>query len=522
MFSIDWLVLLRISRRSPHLEIELGMSFKKYRPWDPDRVYLFPPAMGDWLEQDHQVYRLLDVMDALDIRSVTHSIHGKDARGTRPYNPRMMLALLFYSYSNGIYSSREIAAATRERVDFRVLTGDQHPFHTVINEFRLRHLEALPALFIEVLKLCDRAGLMKLEHVSLDGTKVNANASKHKAMSHGRMESEIERLEGEIQGLLFKADAIDAKEDELYGKGKEAHAIPEELKSRQKRLEAIRKAKEELEEEARHAKAEELRERAKSQRDAAETEEDPTERKRKLTRAQRSDEKADRLEGKQDEVLDPDTPDDPDDDLPSHRVPTTRDGSPTPKAQRNFTDSDSRIMRRNGSFLQGYNCQVVADEADQLILAEGVTNQAPDQEHLIPMMDRVKSNTGRSPSILTADTGYMSEDNVAHCEGEGIDAYIAVGRDKHGTAPPERDEPRDDESQAWSKMRAKLATEDGKQLYSRRKVIVEPVFGQIKEPRGFRRFSLRGLVKVRREWTLVCLCHNLMKLVKAQSAAAVA
>lgn len=496
------------------------MSLKKYRSWDPDQVYLFPPAMRDWLDEDHLVYRLVDVVAALDIRSISHSIHAKDARGTRPYHPRMMLALLLYGYMNGIYSSREIAAATHERIDFRVLTGDQHPFHTVINEFRLRHLSALPGLFVQVLKLCDRAGLVKLEHVSLDGSKVNANASKHKAMSHGRMESEVERLEGEIRALLRKAEAIDAEEDERYGKGEQAHAISEELKCRENRLEAIRKAKAELEEEARKAKAEELRERAESQRRGAETEEDPTERKRKLTRASKSEEKADHLADGEDDDQGSGSPDSPDDDLASHRVPTRSDGSPASQAQRNFTDPDSRIMKRDGAFMQGYNCQIVVDEGHQIILAEGVSNQAPDQEHLIPMLGRVKKNTGRMPGCLTADAGYMSEEGAAHCEKHHVNAYIAPSKQRHG----QRDgEPAlEGESQAWADMRAKLASEEGKRIYSRRKVIVEPVFGQIKEARGFRRFSLRGLPKVRGEWTLVSLVHNLLKLLTAQPALATA
>lgn len=472
--------------------------------------------MRDWLEEDHLVYRLLDVVESLDIRSVSHSIEAKDARGARPYNPRMMLALLLYSYMKGIYSSRQIAAATYERIDYRALTGDQHPFHTVVNEFRLRHLDALPQLFVQVVALCDRAGLLKLEHVSLDGSKVKANASKHKAMSHGRMESEVERLEGEIQELLTKAEAVDQEEDELYGKGKQAHSIDGELKRREKRLEVIREAKAELEEEARLAKVEELRERAAIQRRAASTEPDPTERKRKLTRASRSEEKADSMVGKKSDGSDTDGPDDPDDDLPSHRVPTIKDGSPTKKAQRNFTDPDSRIMKRGGSYLQGYNCQAVVDEENQLIVAEGVTNQAPDQEHLVPMMKRVKSNTGRTPTVLTADTGYMSSGNATYCEGEGIDAFIAVGRDKHGQESGAEEKSGGDEGETWATMRAKLATEQGKKLYSRRKVIVEPVFGHIKEPRRFRRFSLRGVIKVRAEWTLVCLCHNLIKLLAAQ------
>jgi len=496
------------------------MSPKKYRRWDPDQVFLFPPAMQDWLEEDHLVYRLLDVVNALDIRSVSHAIHARDARGTRPYHPRMMLALLFYSYMNGIYSSRAIAAATHNRIDFRVLTGDQHPFHTVINEFRLRHLEALPELFVQVLRLCDRAGLVKLEHVSLDGSKINANASKHKAMSHARMESEVERLEGEIHDLLAKATTIDQEEDDLYGEGKQAHPIADELRHREQRLEAIRKAKAELEEEGRRAKAEQLRERSERQRRGARTEEDPIERKRKLTRASRSKEEADRLAGRQSDEAESDGPDDPDDDLPLHRVPTTRDGFPAPKAQRNFTDPDSRIMKRNGEFLQGYNCQIAVDEEHQIIVAGGVSNQAPDQEYLIPMLGRVERNTGRLPGRLTADAGYMSEEGVAHCKESQVDAYVAVSKQRHGgdgDGPVPRDE-----SRAWAEMRAKLATEEGKRLYSRRKVVVEPVFGQIKHARGFRGFSLRGLPKVRGEWTLVSLCHNLLKLLTTQQSPATA
>jgi IS5 family transposase len=325
------------------------------------------------------------------------------------------------------------------------------------------------------------------------------------------MESEVGRLAREIQELLSEAEAVDHEEDELYGEGETAHAMDEELKRRERRLEVILQAKAELEEEARQAKAEALRRRAAIQREAAETQPNPTERKRKLTRASRSESKADSMAGKKG-----DGSDDEDDDLPSHRVPTTKEGAPTDKAQRNFTDPDSRIMKRDGSYLQGFNCQAVVDEGNQIIVAEAVTNQAPDQEHLVPMMNRVKRNTGRTPTILTADTGYMSSDNAKYCEAEGIDAYIAVGRDKHGQEPEVEERSGGDEAEPWATMRAKLATEQGKQLYSRRKVIVEPVFGHIKEPRGFRRFSLRGVIKVRAEWTLVCLCHNLLKLLATQ------
>jgi len=489
------------------------MFSKRYRPWNPDQMVLFPSAMRDALEEGHIVFRILDVVSTLDISCVTERMEEADPRGTRPYHPRMMLALLMYAYCSGIYSSRRIAAATYDVIPFRVLTGDQHPHFTVINEFRLRHLDAFVDLFVRVLRLCGRAGLLDLEHVSLDGTKVQANASKHKAMSYGRMEGEIERLEGEIREFAAEAERFDAEEDELYGRGREAHEIGGELRRREGRLRRIAKAKKELEEEARRAREQELRQRARRLRSRARTEDDPVERKRKQTRAYREEDEADRLaggesgegaeEGSQDGEL----------DLPSHRVAATPAGKPRPESQRNFTDPDSRIMKRGATYLQGYNCQIAVDGVDQVIVAEAVTNQAPDQEHLVPMMERVKHNTGRSPRHLTADAGYMSEDNVDFCERHGIDAYLAVARGKHGkgdqAGPPQQ------EKKVWREMRQKLSTEEGRRIYSRRKVIAEPVFGQAKEARHFRRFSLRGLAKVRGEWTLVCLCSNLLKLVNA-------
>ena len=485
------------------------MSSKQYRPWNPDQLLLFPPAMRDALDDGHIVFRIMDVVGTLDISCVTDRIQERDPRGTRPYHPRMMLTLLMYAYCSGIYSSRKIAAATNDIIPFRVLTGDQHPHFTIINEFRLRHLDAFVDLFVQVLDLCGRAGLLSLEHVSLDGSKVDAHASKHKAMSYGRMQTEINRLEREIREFVAQAERVDAEEDELYGKGKEAHEISEELKRRHERLKRIAKAKDELEQEARRARKRELRERAEKQRKAAQTEPDPTERKRKRTRARKAEEEADRLAEPKAETTSEEGDEGLGSDLPSHRVPTTSDGTPKPEAQRNFTDPDSRIMKRGGSYLQGYNCQIVVDEANQIILAEAVTNQAPDQEHLIPMMDRVRRNTGQLPTRLSADAGYMSEDNVAHCEQIGIDAYIALGRRGHG--PAEDDDPPKQETEARRAMRAKLDTDEGRKLYSRRKVIVEPVFGHAKEARGFRRFSLRGLRKVASEWTLVCLCGNLLE-----------
>jgi len=486
------------------------MGTRQYRPWDPNQMVLFPSSMRDSLEEDHIVFRILDVVETLDISSVTRSIEEKDPRGTRPYHPRMMLALLMYGYCCGIYSSRKIAAATYDIIPFRVLTADQHPHFTVINDFRLRHLEAFVDLFVQVLRLCGRAGLLDLEHVSLDGTKLEANASKHKAMSHARMEKELERLETEIRAFVEQAETVDAEEDEVYGNGREAHELEEELKRRETRRARIAEAKQQLEQEALRVREQELRERARQQRQRADTEEDPIEEKRKRTRARKAEEKADQLASSKTES-ESDDDGDPDGDLPTHKVPTTPNGAPTGKAQRNFTDPDSRIMKRGGMYLQGYNCQIVVDERNQIIVAAALTNQAPDQEHFAPMMDRVRQNTGRTPRCVSADTGYMSEDNVDYCEEHGIDAYLSVGRShaKHA----DEVEPSASKSDVWKAMNDKLRTKEGREIYARRKAVVEPVFGQAKEARGFRRFSLRGLRKVRAEWNLVCLCGNILKLV---------
>jgi len=474
-------------------------------------MVLFPQAMRDALEEGHLVFRILDVVNALDISCVTDRMEERDPRGTRPYHPRMMLALLMYGYCCGIYSSRKMAAATYDMIPFRVLTGDQHPHFTVINEFRLRHLDGFVDLFVQVLRLCGRAGLLDLEHVSLDGTKVEANASKHKAMSYGRMEGEVERLKREIREYAAKAARVDAEEDERYGEGKEAHEIGEELRRREERIKRIAKAKQELGEEARRVREQELRQRAEKLHSGAEVEEDPIERKRKQTRARRNEEEADRLAGSESRPDSDEGGDDGEAELPSHRVATAPTGEPRPEAQRNFTDSDSRIMKRGATYLQGYNCQIAVDGVAQVILAEAVTNQAPDHEHLVPMMERVRHNTGRSPNTLSADAGYMSEDNVGFCASHGIDAYLAVGRDTHGRGGQK--EPHRQEGGVWRAMREKLSSEPGRRIYSRREAIVEPVFGQAKEARRFRRFSLRGLRKVRREWTFVCLCSNVLKLV---------
>ena len=472
----------------------------------------------EWLPEGHLAYFMLELVRELDVSAMEAAIQSKDGRGTRPYSPRMMTALLLYAYCVGVFSSRKVERATYEDVAFRVLAGGEHPHFTTVNTFRLEHRDAHAGLFVQVLKLCARAGLSTLGHVSLDGTKVQANASKHKAMSYGRMKEEDKRLAAEIESLLFRADETDQREDDQYGRGQRPEDLPTELQRRLDRQQRIREAKAALEQEAAQARAAELREGAGELRVQAEVALDPTVGKRAGTRAAHSEQQADELSPR------PEDHDDSDDgeggspaaQLPTHQVPTERSGLPTDKAQRNFTDPDSRIMVRNGVFLQAYNAQAMVSEA-QIVVAHAVTNQPTDPQHLVPMLDRVGANCGGLPEVLSADSGYLSELNVAHCESQGVDAYIAVRRkgqegDSLGKLPMTSSQ-----HVRWE-MHQKVSSPIGRKIYARRKVIVEPVFGQIKQAMGFRRFSLRGLAKVSAEWAIVCLCHNLLKLYRASTA----
>jgi transposase len=486
---------------------------KTYRPWTPTQSYLLPPSPAEWLPEGHLAFFLLDVVQTLDVTAIEREISRKDPRGEKPYSPRLLTALLLYGYAVGVFSSRKMAKATYEDVAFRVLCGESHPHFTTINQFRLDYREWLAKLFVQVLRMCERAGLVKLGHVALDGTKILANASKHKAMSHERMTKEEARLRAEVDALLARAEQVDREEDERYGVGINPTDLPAELHRRETRLARIQEVKAELEREAAAARAAELRDAARAQDEkASDSTVNAVERRRAATRARQRREEASRLDSRDD-----------DDDaggasgatlsLPFHRVPHKPDGTPTPQAQRNFTDADSRIMLSGGGFVQAYNAQIVVDAESQVIVAEAVTNQPPDAEHLDPMMGQVIENSnGRVPRYLSADTGYFSEENVRSCDGRGVEPLLAVGRTKHGQSPnPLPAKP----TTMKERMAAKLTTAEGRALYSRRKVIVEPPFGQIKECRGFRRFSLRGLAKVRFEWSFVCLTHNLLKLYRS-------
>lgn len=441
------------------------METTRFLSYEPGQLLLLPPDVREWLEEGHLAYFIQDVVETLDLSEIYASYDG--SRGGRPgFDPRLLVGLLVYGYCVGLTSSRKIEKATYESVPFRVLAANQHPDHATIADFRRRHLEALARLFVQVLRLCEKAGLVRLGHVSLDGTKLRANASKHKAMSYGRMEEKIRELEAQVADLLAAAEAVDRAEDAEHG-SRRGDELPEELRFRRQRLEKIQQAKAALEAEARAA----------AQR--------------------RRDEEA--------KASDPEPP------VPPEAV------RPAEKAQRNFTDPDSRIMRDGAtkSFEQSYNCQAVVDSEAQVIVAAQVTQQANDKQQVKPLIEQMKVNLeGRTPGELSADAGYFSEDNMSYLEGQTIDAYVATGRQKHGAKPSK---PLETLAGATplERMEAKLQTPAGKRVYSRRKETVEPVFGQIKETRGLRRFRFRGLGSVQAEWSLICATHNLLKLFRS-------
>lgn len=467
----------------------------------------------EWLAEDHLAYFVLEVVQELDLRAIEDVIQEKDGRGERPYSPRMMTALIVYAYSVGVFSSRRIERSTQEDVAFRVIAGGAHPHFTSVNRFRLQHRQALAGLFEQVLKLCARAGLKTVGHVALDGSKVQANASKHKAMSYGRMKEEEKKLQAEIEALLRRADETDAAEDAEHGEGVRGDEVPEELRHRETRLRRIRELKAELEKEAAESRAAQLRENAEELRKKAVDATIPSrERTAAKTLAKKSDAAAEKISPRDD---DDDDKGSPTGQLSLHRVPTTPAGKPKDKAQRNFTDADSRIMVRNAVFMQAYNAQAAVSE-DQIVVAHGLTNDPTDAKHLAPMLERVAEATGERPTIVTADTGYLSDANVTYCAKQGVDAYIAVKKSDAAKLTQVPDTPK---LVAQWDMNEKLKTSRGKKIYALRKILVEPVFGQIKAAMGFRRFSLRGLAKASSEWGIVCLCHNLLKLFRASTAA---
>ena len=427
---------------------------KSYRPYDPDQQLLLPQALQEWLPDDHLAYFISDVVDQLELSEIT-ARYERESRGGPPYHPRMMVKVLVYGYCVGVASSRRIAQRLHEDIAFRVLAANNTPDFRTISDFRKDNLEALSGLFVQVLSLCRQSGLVKLGHVALDGTKVRANASKHRAMSYGRMKEKEAQLSAEVDELLRRAQELDGEEDRRYGTDKRGDELPQELSFREGRLEKIREAMAELEAEAEAAA------------DQAE------------------------VEGR------------------------AHSGAPDDKAQRNFTDAESRIMPAPGGrdFVQAYNCQAVVDSANQVIVAAQATNQPSDKQQAVTMMEETIANTGAVPKEVSADAGYYSAQAVVELQALRVDPFIAPEKTRHGRSIPPAPRgripghlsPRD-------RMRRKLQTKRGRQRYALRMQTVEPVFGQIKQGRGFRQFLLRGLEKVSGEWSLICTGHNLLKL----------
>ena len=453
---------------------------KTYRPWNPNQQYLLPPSVQDWLPENNLVYFLLDTVNELDISAITQK-YEQENRGFPPFHPRMMVALLLYSYCRGIFSSRKIMQACEERLTFRVIAGDDIPNWRTISDFRKLHIKELQQLFVQVLQLCQEAGLVKLGHIALDGTKIKANASRHKAMSYGRMLKEEASLKEEIKQLLEKSEAIDRQENDKYGPDRRGDELPEELARRESRLRRIQEAKKVLEAKAKAAAQE----------------------------AQKQHEQEDSKSGNKPQC---------------GRKRKAVSEVPTYNKQYNFTDPESGIMKANNKgWDQCGNAQAAVDSKDQIIVACDVTDESNDKKQFEPMLEQAQENVGQDKKIKSAlaDSGYYSESNVKFAEDKKIDAYIATKRLKHndpvrkapGGRPPK-------DLTVQEKMARKLRTKKGRETYSKRKSIVEPVFGQIKGARGFVQFSLRGLEKMRGEWAIVCLTHNLLKLFRVQSALA--
>jgi transposase len=423
---------------------------KTYRTYLPEQDLLLPPSLSDWLPEDHLAYFVSDVVEQLDLSAI-ESVYEEEERGQPPYHPRMMTKILIYGYCVGVFSSRRIQKKLSEDVGFRVLAAGNEPDFRTISDFRKLHLEGLQGLFDQVLQIALQAGTMKLGRVVLDGSKVKANASKHKAMSYGRMREEEKRLKEEVKRILKQAEATDAEEDTRYGRDRAGDELPAELARRETRLKRIQEAKRALEERA--------KEEAKSK-------------------------------GKPEEKA-----------------------TPKAKMQYNFTDPESRIMPGADGFVQAYNAQIAVEPDFQLIVGQNVTQATNDKQQLVPAVEAIKEQAGQKPQEVLTDSGYCSEANLKYLEKKKIEGFVATDRESYRDR--EEPGPRGPLPQGATRvdhMRRKLQTKMGAAIYSRRKTIVEPVFGQIKQARGFRQFLLRGLEKVQGEWAMICLTHNILKL----------
>jgi transposase len=422
---------------------------KTYRPYVPEQDLLLPPSLRDWLPEDHLAYFVSDLVDHLNLSAIL-TVYEEEDRGYPPYHPVMMTKVLVYAYCVGVFSSRRIQRRLREDIPFRVLAAGNEPDFRTIADFRKTHLTALHGFFEQVLEMARELGAARVGRVALDGTKVKANASKHKAMSYDRLREKRQQLRQEVKQLLAQAEATDAAEDTQEGADRRGDELPAELQRRESRLTRIREAKRVLEARAKAAAAA-----AGEPADAA---------------------------------------------------------KPDPKAQYNFTDPESRIMKGPDGFVQAYNAQIAVDE-QQLIIGQAVTQETNDKKQLMPMVTMIEEQSGITPTQLLADAGYCSDENLAAIADTPIDAYISTRKQKHGERPgPCPRGPLPKTATRVDRMSRKLHRKAGAAIYAARKAIVEPVFGQIKQARGFRQFLLRGLAKVQGEWSLVCTTHNILKL----------
>lgn len=422
---------------------------KTYRPYVPEQDLLLPPSLRDWLPEDHLAFFVSDLIDHLDLSAIT-AMYEDEERGYPPYHPVMLTKVLVYAYCVGVFSSRRIQRRLVEDVAFRVLAAGNEPDFRTISDFRKTHLAALQGFFEQVLRLARELGAPRVGRVALDGSKVKANASKHKAMSYGRMRDKQKQLRDEVKDLLTQAEAADAADDAEYGVDRRGDELPAELQRREGRLKRIREAQRALEA------------RAKDEATAA---------------------------GAPAESAKPDA-----------------------KTQYNFTDPASRIMKGPDGFVQAYNVQVAVDEL-QLIVGQAVTQETTDKHQLLPMITTIEQQSGDTPTQLLADAGYCSDENLTAIADTPIDAYISTRKQKHGERPgPCPRGPLPKTATRIDRMARKLHTQTGAAVYAARKALVEPVIGQIKQARGFRQFLLRGLEKVQGEWSLVCTTHNILKL----------
>jgi transposase len=425
---------------------------KTYKTYLPEQDLLLPPSLREWLPENHLAYCVSDVVDQLDLSAI-EAVYEEEDRGQPPYHPRMMTKILVYGYCVGVYSSRRIQKRLVEDVAFRVLAAGNQPDFRTISDFRKLHLQALEELFQQVLRLVLEVGALKLGSVALDGSKVKANASKHKAMSYGRMGEAEKRLREEVHKLLKEAETVDEEEDKRYGRDRRGDELPEELQRRETRIARIQEAKKALEERAREKAGSESK------------------------------------EGKE--------------------------AKPDPKAQYNFTDPESRIMKGADEFVQGYNTQVAVEPFFQLIVGQTVTQAANDKQQMVPLIEVIEEQSGQRPEEVLADSGYCSEENLQYLAKRRMAGFVATEKQKHGEQnEPCKRGPLPKDASRLEQMERKLKTKVGAAVYARRKCVVEPVFGQIKQARGFRQFLLRGLRKVRGEWALICMTHNVLKFHK--------